>query len=262
MKYDGNDIEKTIVEKAKELGASLAGIAAITDLKASKSYEIYANRRSTKNTIANRRITQNSRAWNGAQSTNQCWCGRLSHPASEPALDWWSMKVKGFTPGNGVMRLQSKKLRIWLGEELGNQLPFRCPTRSSSAGLSSRIPPIWPAWGGSVKTTSWSRRSIGTRSVFEGSSWRLSSSQPVRIDFDPCNGCDMTLPPGLSKRCLPKRGLREGALQAGERQTRSRCGNTRWFDHGDRRAQRGDPSPAGTASSRAPSRRMPPADLW
>ena len=37
-----NGIEKAIVEKAKELGASLAGIARIEDLKASPSYEVYA----------------------------------------------------------------------------------------------------------------------------------------------------------------------------------------------------------------------------
>ena len=41
MKSDGHKIEKTIVDKAKPLGASLAGIASIKDLKASKSYEVY-----------------------------------------------------------------------------------------------------------------------------------------------------------------------------------------------------------------------------
>ena len=38
MKSDGNNIEKTIVEKAKALGASVAGIARIEDLKTSKSF--------------------------------------------------------------------------------------------------------------------------------------------------------------------------------------------------------------------------------
>jgi len=38
------NLERTIIEKAKELGASLAGIARIEDLKASKSYELYEMR--------------------------------------------------------------------------------------------------------------------------------------------------------------------------------------------------------------------------
>ena len=42
MKSDGNKIEKTIVDNAKALGASLAGIANVKDLKASKSYEVYS----------------------------------------------------------------------------------------------------------------------------------------------------------------------------------------------------------------------------
>jgi len=44
MKSEGNKIEKTILEKAKELGASLAGIATIEDLKASPSYEVYSKK--------------------------------------------------------------------------------------------------------------------------------------------------------------------------------------------------------------------------
>ncbi|GAH15015.1 unnamed protein product, partial [marine sediment metagenome] len=44
MKSEGNKIERTIVEKAKEMGASLAGIATIADLKASPSFEAYAKK--------------------------------------------------------------------------------------------------------------------------------------------------------------------------------------------------------------------------
>ena len=43
MGFNSNKTENAIVTKAKELGASLAGIAKIEDLRASKSYEIYAN---------------------------------------------------------------------------------------------------------------------------------------------------------------------------------------------------------------------------
>jgi len=38
MKSEVNDTSRTIVEKAKALGASVAGIARVEDLKASKSY--------------------------------------------------------------------------------------------------------------------------------------------------------------------------------------------------------------------------------
>ena len=41
MNSNGKTIEETIVEKALENGASLAGIARVADLKKSKSFEIY-----------------------------------------------------------------------------------------------------------------------------------------------------------------------------------------------------------------------------
>ena len=109
MKSNGNEIEKTIVAKAQELGASLAGIASVEDLKASPSYKIYDKRPFYEE--------YKGVKWRTEHKSVLVWA--LVHPASEPVLDWWSMKVPGFTPGNGVMRLQSKKLRIWLGEELG-----------------------------------------------------------------------------------------------------------------------------------------------
>jgi len=68
MKSNGNKVEKIIIEKAKELGASLVGIATVEDLKASPSYEAY-----TKKPFYE--ITSSSKALNGAKSTNQYWFG-------------------------------------------------------------------------------------------------------------------------------------------------------------------------------------------
>ena len=108
MKSDSK-IEKAIVEKAKELGASVAGIASVDDLKASKSYEIYDK---SPFYAEYKRVE-----WREEHKSILVWA--LVHPASEPELDWWSLKVPGFTPGNGVMRMQSRKLRVWMGEDLG-----------------------------------------------------------------------------------------------------------------------------------------------
>ncbi len=138
MRSEDNKIENTIVAKAKALGASLAGIANIDDLKASPSYEVYDKRPFYEE--------YKGVKWNEAHRSVLVWA--LVHPESEPVLDWWSMKVPGFTPGNGVMRLQSRKLRIWLGEELGIKalsLPYQIeyggaliPSSSPSQILSFR----------------------------------------------------------------------------------------------------------------------------
>ena len=41
MNHQGGNIEQAVIDKAKELGASLAGITSIKDLKASPSYAAY-----------------------------------------------------------------------------------------------------------------------------------------------------------------------------------------------------------------------------
>ncbi|MGD8762927.1 MAG: hypothetical protein PVG87_11515, partial [Desulfobacteraceae bacterium] len=104
MKYDDNNIEKTIIEKAKSLGASLAGIARVEDLKTSKSYEVYGKSpfyeeydRQSPNYFEFKGFE-----WREEHKSVLVWA--LVHPLSEPELDWWSMKVPGFTPGNRVLR--------------------------------------------------------------------------------------------------------------------------------------------------------------
>ena len=109
MKFEGDNIEKTIVEKAIALGASLAGIAKISDLKASPSYAIYDKQPFYEE--------YEGVEWQEAHKSVLVWA--LAHPESEPVLDWWSMKVKGFTLGNGIMRAQSTKLRKWMEKDFG-----------------------------------------------------------------------------------------------------------------------------------------------
>jgi epoxyqueuosine reductase len=174
MKSDGSSIEKTILAKAKELGVSLAGIARIEDLRASKSYEVYAKSPfyeqydpKSPNYFKFKGVK-----WREEHKSVLVWA--LAHPASEPALDWWSMKVKGFTPGNGVMRLQSKKLRIWMGEEY-NLL-------------------VTPEFGTRVRL----------RGIFMEA--ELEPTGP--IDFDPCNGCDRPC-----HQVCPRDAFRNGSFE-------------------------------------------------
>jgi hypothetical protein len=101
------NLEKTIIEKAKELGASLAGIARIEDLKASKSYELYEMRPFYEAYEPDSDMYYQFEGYKWQEEHKSVLVWALEHPATEPVLDWWSMKVPGFTPGNRVMRSQS-----------------------------------------------------------------------------------------------------------------------------------------------------------
>jgi epoxyqueuosine reductase len=207
MKSNGRKIEKTIVEKAKALGASLAGIASIEDLKASKSYEVYAKSpfyeeydRESPNYFEFKGVE-----WREEHKSILVWA--LVHPASEPALDWWSMKVKGFTPGMGVMRLQSKKLRLWLNEDLGINalsLPYQIEFGGAFLKDSAALAGLGVIGKHNLLVTP----EFGTRVRLRGIFMEAALEPTGPIDFDPCNGCDRPC-----HRACPRDAFRSGAFE-------------------------------------------------
>jgi epoxyqueuosine reductase len=197
MKHNGNGIEKTIVEKAKELGASLAGIAAVADLKASVSYEIYDKKPFYEE--------YEGVKWRKEHTSVLVWA--LSHPASEPVLDWWSMKVPGFTPGNRVMRKQSRQLRIWLGEELGIQalsLPYQIEYGGAFLKDSAHLAGLGVIGRNNLLVTP----EFGTRVRLRGIFMEAELSPTGPMDFDPCNGCDRPC-----HQACPRGAFRSGTFE-------------------------------------------------
>ncbi len=197
MKSDGNEIEKTIVEKAKALGASLAGIATIDDLKAAPSYAAYDK--------APFYEEYKGVEWREEHKSVLVWA--LVHPASEPVLDWWSMKVPGFTPGNGIMRMQSRKLRVWLGEELGINalsLPYQIEYGGAFLKDSAALAGLGVIGKHNILVTP----EFGTRVRLRGIFMEAELKPTGPIDFDPCTGCDMPC-----HRVCPRGAFRSGAFE-------------------------------------------------
>jgi len=207
MKSDGNKIEKTIIEKAKALGASLAGIASIEDLKASKSYEIYAKfpfyqeyDRESPNYFEFKGVE-----WREEHKSVVVLA--LVHPSSEPVLDWWSMKVPGFTPGNRVLRRQSRQLRIWLGEELGISalsLPYQIEFGGAFLKDSAALAGLGVIGKNNLLVTP----EFGTRVRLRGLFLDAELEPTGPVDFDPCNGCDMPC-----HRACPREAFRSGTFE-------------------------------------------------
>jgi epoxyqueuosine reductase len=200
-------IEQAIVEKAKELGASLAGIASIEELKASPSYEIYA--RSPFYEEYDRghpNYTEFEGAkWRKEHKSVLVWA--LVHPASEPALDWWSMKVPGFTPGNRVLRMQSRQLRIWMGEELGIKA-LSLPYQVEYGGVFLKDSAHLAGLGVIGKHNLLVTPEFGTRVRLRGIFIEAELEPTGPIDFDPCTGCDMPC-----HRACPRDAFRSGAFE-------------------------------------------------
>lgn len=91
------DIERGIIEKALSLGASLAGIAAVAEVRNSPSHK-----------------NSKKAVWPAGFSSVLVLA--LAHKANEPELDWWG--GEGGTPGNRRLQLVSEELKAWLAKEL------------------------------------------------------------------------------------------------------------------------------------------------
>jgi len=172
-------LENTIVEKALELGATLAGIAKIDDLKASRSYEIYDKKPYYPE--------YEGVTWKEEHRSVLVWA--LAHPPDEPVLDWWSLKVPGFTPGNRELRKQSRRLRIWMGEELGItalSLPYQIEYGGAFLKDSAVLAGLGVIGKNNLLVTPEIGSNLRLRGIFIEK--ELESTGPIR-DFDPCTGC-------------------------------------------------------------------------
>jgi epoxyqueuosine reductase len=193
-----NGIEQKILAKAKELGFSLAGIARVDDLKASKSFEIYDKKPYYPE--------YKGVEWKPEHKSILVWA--LAHPPSEPILDWWSLKVPGFTPGNRVLRKQSRRMRIWLGEELGINalsLPYQIEYGGTFLKDSAVLAGLGVIGKNNLLVTPEIGSDLRLRGIFIGA--ELEPTGPLE-GFDPCNGCDRPC-----HRACPRGAFRSGTYQ-------------------------------------------------
>ena len=208
MKSAGSGVEKIILDKAKELGTSLAGIASIADLKASPSYEAYSKKPFYEEYDPDSPDYHEFKGvrWREEHKSILVWA--LVHPISEPVLDWWSMKVPGFTPGNGVMRLQSKKLRRWMGEELGIKalsLPYQVEYGGAFLKDSAHLAGLGVIGKSNLLVTPEYGTRVRLRGMFIEA--ELEPTGPL-VGFDPCTGCDMPC-----HRACPRDAFRSGSFE-------------------------------------------------
>jgi epoxyqueuosine reductase len=187
-----NSIEAKIIAKAKELGVSLAGIASVNDLKASKSYEIYDKKP----------FYPEYKGVEWPEQYKSVLAFALEHPRSDPMLDWWSMKVPGFTPGNRILRRQSRQLRIWLGEELGIGA-LSLPYQIEYGGVFLKDASVLAGLGTIGRNNLLVTPEFGTRVRLRGLFIEAELEPTGPIDFNPCEGCDAPCQKVCPRKAFP-----------------------------------------------------------
>lgn len=197
MRSKKGEITTAILDKAGELGVSLAGIAAVRDLKASKSYEIYDKKP----------FYEEYKGVEWPEQYKSVLAFGLEHPRSNPVLDWWSMKVPGFTPGNRILRQKSRQLRIWLEEELGIGA-LSLPYQIEYGGVLLKDASVLAGLGTIGRHNLLVTPEFGTRVRLRGLFIEAELEPTGPIDFDPCSGCD-----GPCQKVCPRKAFPDGKFE-------------------------------------------------
>ncbi|MDL1969168.1 MAG: hypothetical protein LWW97_11690 [Deltaproteobacteria bacterium] len=176
-------IAKDIIKKAKELGASLAGIVTVASIRNSPSHQAY------------REIQWPSVA-------NSIVVLALMHEHTDPRLDWWGGKQG--TPGNSILINIGKDLARWLAQEYGitaSDLAYQV----DEGGIFLKDAAVLAGLGAIGKNNLLITPDFGPRIRFRALMIDAYVEPAGPIDFAPCETCDMP--------CM--RACPQGAFQSG-----------------------------------------------
>lgn len=186
------DLSDVIIRKAMDLGASIAGIADIAELRRAPSYEIIKREK-----------------W--PVDAKSVLVFALEHKTTEAELDWWDNK-KGGTPGNRRLIQAAESLKEYLAKEFN--IPSQpLPYGPQKGGIFLKDAAVLAGLGiigkNNILITPQFGPRVRLRAVFLDR--ELNPTGPV--DYSPCEGCDMPC-----RRACPQKAFdQEGAY------TRAMC---------------------------------------
>ncbi len=191
MKYETlPDITSEIIEKAKEFGASLAGIADVEEVKNSPSHLIYG-KLDEYTTVGNiRRGVTNP--WNVVwpENAKSIIVIAVVHPKEEPELDWWRDGYSGGTQGNRILMSINAKLSKWMEEEKGI-MSTKLPYHIEHGGIFLKDAAVMAGLGCIGKNNMLVTPEYGPRVRLRAMLTDVALDGTGPLDFDPCTDCSM-----------------------------------------------------------------------
>jgi epoxyqueuosine reductase len=186
-KLSPSELTESLLEKAKSLGASAAGVADVERLKASPSHRISprigmgleVRWRDAPDDVVPAEVD-----W-PAGAVSAVVIG-VSHPADQPELDWYDGKG---TPGNRALITIVRELSDWLKGSF-SLTTYRPPYFIESGGVFMKDAAVLAGLGSVGKNNLVITPKYGPRIR-----WRVllldhAAKATGPVEYDPCDGCD------------------------------------------------------------------------
>ena len=181
-----SELTKIIIDKARSLGASIAGIASVESLKVSPSHRIYP------------KIGMNLKVhWQDAKgefkSDEMTWPADaisavvigVAHNADKPELDWWDGKG---TPGNRILIRINKKLSEWI-ENTFSVKTYKLPYFVEKGGIFLKDTAVMAGLGCIGKNNLLITPGYGPRIRFRALLLNRKAEATGPLEFNPCEDC-------------------------------------------------------------------------
>jgi epoxyqueuosine reductase len=191
MERIGNkEFADEIVEKAKQLGACLAGIADVLKLRRSPSHVIYSKLDSFRGigTKESKGIAPGEFAW--PQRARSIIVLAVPHPSYEPELDWWIEGCHGGTPGNQMLISINDGLSRWLKEKKGVKTK-KLPYYIEQGGVFLKDAAAMAGLGCIGKNNLFLTPDFGPEIRLRALFTYLELPSTGPLEFDPCKECEM-----------------------------------------------------------------------
>ncbi len=182
-----SELTEKIVEKAKSLGAAIAGVASVESLKESPSHRIYPKigmNLKTHRQDAKDDVKPDEVAW-PADAVSVVVIG-VEHNADKPKLDWWDGKG---TPGNRILIRINNKLSEWI-ENAFSVKTYKLPYFVEKGGIFLKDTAVMAGLGCIGKNNLVITPGYGPRIRFRALLLDRKAEVTGPVEFNPCEGCE------------------------------------------------------------------------
>jgi epoxyqueuosine reductase len=179
------NIKELIINKAKEFGADLVGIASVKDLKCSPSHEISEKMVEFDGVGTIDSEGQRRGIVNWPKGAKSAIVIAVEHPIDKPEMDWW---VTGNTKGNHQLIQVVSKLATWLEMEKSIKC-FKLPYHIERGGVYLKDAAVIAGLGCIGKNNLLITPQYGPFLRLRGMLTDMDIPSMGPIEFDPCEDC-------------------------------------------------------------------------
>jgi len=181
------ELTEKIVEKAKLLGATIAGVASVNSLKGSPSHRIYPK-------IGMNLKVHWQKAIDGSKRDDVAWPADavsvvvigVEHNISQPELDWWDGKG---TSGTRILIRINKNLSEWI-ENTFSIKTYKLPYFVSKGGIFLKDTAVVAGLGCLGRNNLVITPEYGPRIRFRALLIDREAEPTGPLEFNPCKGCE------------------------------------------------------------------------